>query len=231
MSEQSNQPFITQDGSSSLISDKFGEAYHSRYGALEESNHVFIDAGLKHLIDLGKDKINILEIGFGTGLNAILTLLEIIDKPISVSYTGLEAYPISLDEASVLNYSDLLDIDKNTFIQLHECEWGQPQTFDNFNFTKHQIEFERFQNSQTFDLVYFDAFAPSVQEHLWEYPFLNQIYQMCSDEAILVTYCAKGSFKRALKQCGFKLESLPGPAKKREMTRAVKCILIKSSGN
>lgn len=223
MSDKSNQPFITNDGSSSLISNKFGEAYHSRYGALEESNHVFIDAGLNHLIESGKQTINLLEIGFGTGLNAILTRLIAQQSNLVLSYTGLEAYPISIEEAKLLNYPSLLNIDEQEFIQLHTCDWDIKNALsDNFFLTKLQVEFEHFEDETDYDLVYFDAFAPSVQSHLWEYPFLKKIYDKCNPGGVLVTYCAKGSFKRALKECGFSLESLPGPAKKREMTRAIK---------
>lgn len=223
MSDKSNQPFITKDGSSSLISNKFGEAYHSRYGALEESNHVFIDAGLNHLIESGKQTINLLEIGLGTGLNAILTRLIAQQSNLVVSYTGLEAYPISIEEAKQLNYPSLLNIDEQEFIQLHTCDWDLKNALsDNFFLTKLQVDFEHFEDDTDYDLVYFDAFAPSVQSHLWEYPFLKKIYDKCNPGGVLVTYCAKGSFKRALKECGFSLESLPGPAKKREMTRAVK---------
>jgi len=223
MAGKTNQPFITDDGSSSLISNKFGEAYHSRYGALEESNHVFIDAGLNYLLQSGRQQINILEIGFGTGLNAVLTLLAAQKSKVDIVYTGLEAYPITIQEAKLLNYPSLLGINEQEFTQLHETDWGvQNSLHDNFRFTKEQVEFEHYKNVQTYDLIYFDAFAPSIQKHLWNFPFLSKIYKMCNNGAVLVTYCAKGSFKRALKECGFSLESLPGPAKKREMTRAHK---------
>lgn len=224
MPPDSNKVFITHDGSSSLMSKKFGEAYHSRYGALEESNHVFIDAGLKYQIGKSPRQINVLEIGFGSGLNAVLTYLEATNHPeININYHGLEAYPIELNEAKELNYSSLLDINPEEFIQLHKCEWNLSHALSpNFDFTKHLIKFETFESDIPFDLIYFDAFAPSVQDYLWETPFLKKIYNLCNEGAALVTYCAKGSFKRALKECGFSLEPLPGPAKKREMTRANK---------
>jgi len=223
MPEKSNQTFITQDGSSSLISSKFGEAYHSRYGALEESRHVFIDAGLDHLLSTGSQTLNVLEIGFGTGLNAVLTLIATRTSSAQLNYSCIEAYPISIEEAALLNYPKLLNIKDDEFLQLHDDNWEKEiQISKNFSFTKHHCKFEDFETKDSFDLIYFDAFAPSIQAHLWESPFLERIYKMCSDNAILVTYCAKGSFKRALKQVGFTLESLPGPAKKREMTRAIK---------
>lgn len=223
MADNPNQPFLTQDGSYSLISGKFGEAYHSRYGALEESNHVFIDAGLNYQFNSNKQALNILEIGFGTGLNAILTLQFAQGKSKPIHYTTLEAYPITLEEASFLDYPLLLGIRDNDFLQFHTQAWGQELALsETFSFIKHKIDFEAFETDRTYDLIYFDAFAPSIQSHLWEVPFLEKIYKMCSKNAALVTYCAKGSFKRALKECGFTLESLPGPAKKREMTRALK---------
>jgi len=223
MADHPNQPFLTQDGSYSLISGKFGEAYHSRYGALEESNHVFIEAGLNYQIHSDKPALNILEIGFGTGLNAILTFKFAQNKPKAIHYATLEAYPITLEEAKMLDYPELLDVKANEFLQFHTHEWGQEVGLtETFSFVKHKIEFEDFESDVDYDLIYFDAFAPSIQAHLWEVPFLDKIYKMCSKNAVLVTYCAKGSFKRALKQCGFALESLPGPAKKREMTRAIK---------
>lgn len=224
MSQDPNQLFITQDGSSSLISGKFGEAYHSRHGALQESNHVFIDAGLKHLIEHGKQKINILEIGFGSGLNALLTLtLSTLNPKVKIYYEGLEAYPITETDVKALNYHELLGIKQKEFNRLHESEWNKPNMIsDCFTFKKNNSKFELFESDQTFDLIYFDAFAPSIQSHLWETPFLKKIFDLCNQGAILVTYCAKGSFKRALKECGFNIEALPGPAKKREMTRAMK---------
>jgi len=223
MSHDSNQTFITQDGSSSLMSGKFGEAYHSRYGAIDESQHVFINAGLRYLLSKKKKKINLLEIGFGTGLNALLTLMECKQESALINYNAVEAYPISIAEVESLNYADLLATSESEFIQLHDYQWNiEHKVSEHFKFTKYQSDFESFYSSVKYDLIYFDAFAPSIQPHLWEYDFLSSIYDICNQDAALVTYCAKGSFKRALKKCGFKLESLPGPAKKREMTRAIK---------
>lgn len=224
MPDTPNQIFDTADGSSSLISGRFGEAYHSRHGAVQESNHVFIEAGFKYKIYEGVDNLKILEIGFGTGLNAYLTFLESKkNSTLSIDYHGLEAYPISKSEYEALNYHEYLEVEQKEFISLHDSLWNKTNALSpSFKLTKHKTTFEDFQSSNRFDLIYFDAFAPSIQAHLWEQPFLTQIYELCNDEAVLVTYCAKGSFKRALKACGFKLESIPGPAKKREMTRAIK---------
>lgn len=224
MSEDINKHYTTQDGSSSLISNQFGESYHSRHGAIQESNHVFINAGLDYLIEKDYKKIKILEIGFGTGLNALLTLIksDSLNNTL-IHYHGIEAYPITLDEAKTLNYHLQLGVDQTRLINLHTSGWQEEVHLgDNFRFTKYKSTFESFTSDQVFDLIYFDAFAPTTQSHLWETPFLSSIYKLCASGATLVTYCAKGSFKRALKEVGFKLESLPGPAKKREMTRAIK---------
>lgn len=219
-----NKVFETEDGSNSILSGKFGEAYHSRHGALQESQHVFIAAGLEHLLSKNIPIINILEIGFGTGLNAILTYLHVDNLPnTTIDYHGIEAYPISKDDAQLLNYDKVIGTSADTILQFHTLPWGEPHPLStNFKLTKHLIKFEDFESTSNFDLIYFDAFAPSIQNHLWEVPFLQKIFDLCNDDAVLVTYCAKGSFKRALKECGFSLEPLPGPAKKREMTRAIK---------
>lgn len=224
MTQSPNQIFDTADGSSSLISGQFGEAYHSRHGALQESNHVFINAGLKFLFSKNLDQVNILEIGFGTGLNSYLTYLESKRTPqIKIKYVGVEAYPISKSEYESLNYPQLLGLKKDEFLSLHEAPWNESLNLSsNYSQKKLHTTFEDIQTDLSFDLIYFDAFAPNVQSHLWEEPFLTKIYELCNENAVLVTYCAKGSFKRALKACGFTLESLPGPAKKREMTRATK---------
>lgn len=224
MPDKPNQVFSTTDGSSSLISGRFGEAYHSRHGAIQESQHVFIDAGLKYAIAQELEQINILEIGFGTGLNAFMTYLEA--KSISntkINYHTIEAYPVTTEQYELLNYAEILEADQAEFVLMHESKWNETvQLHYNFSLTKYHQTFETFKSEIPFDLIYFDAFAPSIQAHLWDVPYLETIYKICKDDAALVTYCAKGSFKRALKTCGFKLESLPGPAKKREMTRALK---------
>jgi len=176
------------------------------------------------MIELGLPQINILEIGFGTGLNAFLSYLE-SKKNINtcIDYHGVEAYPISKSEYQSLNYHEHLSTNHAEFLLLHEAPWNEKTIInESFSLTKHNTTFEQFESSNLFDLIYFDAFAPGVQSHLWEVPFLSQIYKLCKSHAVLVTYCAKGSFKRALKTCGFTIESLPGPAKKREMTRARK---------
>lgn len=216
--------FITGDGSHSIYSEKFGVPYHSIHGAIQETQHVFIDAGLKHKLNEQKDKIKILEIGLGTGLNAFMTLLYANKHEIKIDYTALEAYPINAEEASQLNFPKLLNTTHASSLNLlHDCKWDQEvQINPHFLFKKIKTKFEDYAYPQVFDLIYFDAFAPNSQPELWNESFLENIYRTLLPKGTLTSYCAKGSFKRALKAVGFQIESIPGPPRKREMTRATK---------
>ncbi|EAY24605.1 conserved hypothetical protein [Microscilla marina ATCC 23134] len=217
----------TEDGSHTLFSKTFNEIYHSRRGAIEESHHVFIDAGLKYLLE-HKTELTILEVGFGTGLNALLTALEVHRTSHKINYFGVEPFPVPSAVVEQLNYPQLIDQPSaaDLYKGLHECPWNEwqavessfqlykaPATIEAL-FTQHALE-----NIPTFDLVYFDAFAPSKHPEIWTLEVLQGIRQHLASGAILVTYCAKGQFKRDLKAAGFELESLPGPHFKREMTR------------
>lgn len=214
----------TQDGSHSIFSEQFGESYHSRYGAIRESQHVFLEAGLYPIAMLKKD-IHILEIGFGTGLNAFLTLLAAEKRNLQITYEGIEAYPITLNEAKQLNYSALLGwpTKQKIFESLHSSAWEKSISINpNFTLTKHQILFQNINYQEQFDLIYFDAFAPKAQPELWEHPVLENMYTALKWEGVLVTYCAKGVVKRTLKEVGFRVQTLPGPPGKREMTQCTK---------
>lgn len=214
---------LSQDGSHTIESEVFGVSYHSKYGAIQETETVFINAGLRHVATTGLSAINILEMGFGTGLNAIMTLLQ---QPIgtSVTYHTLEAYPISTEEYKALNYPNVLPLSaekEELFYQMHAAEGSQRhQLTGQFDFVKHLVKLEDFETAYQYDLIYYDAFAPTSQPHLWTDEMMHRVSKLCKPGAILVTYCAKGSFKRALKAAGFKVEGLPGPIGKREMTRA-----------
>jgi tRNA U34 5-methylaminomethyl-2-thiouridine-forming methyltransferase MnmC len=214
------QLVITEDGSSSLFVPELDEHYHSVHGALQESMHVFIQAGLEQLQDARKE-LKILEVGLGTGLNALLTLLY---AKVPARYTALEAFPIAPELAGQLNYPLLLEADKKeAFGLLHSCVPGRPLALSpSFIFTKHITKLENFRSTEQFDLVYFDAFAPRVQPELWTKEIFGRLFEMMEEGGALVTYCAKGEVKRNLKAAGFKVEPLPGPKGKREMTRAVK---------
>lgn len=216
--------FETQDGSHSIYSQQYGVSYHSKYGAIQESRHVFINAGL-YFKTLQQKALAILEIGFGTGLNALLTFDEAERQHLNIQYEAIEAFPISLDEAAQLNYPTLLTAAnlQTIFTTLHQCTWEeQHQLSPHFSIKKVCKSFQEIQYNDQFDLIYFDAFAPSAQPELWEPPFLALMYNALRPSGILVTYCAKGSVKRAFKAVGFQLEALTGPPGKREMTRCVK---------
>ena len=219
-----NELFVTSDGSHSLQSHTYGVSYHSRYGAIQETQHIFINAGLR-LKSVIQSEISILEIGFGTGLNALMTLIEAKRKNLQIAYTTLEAYPVDPKLAEQFNYIEQLDAPdfKDAFLEMHLCEWGTPTSInDNFQFKKLKQRFEELNIENEFDLVYFDAFAPSAQPELWEAPLMERIFRALKPSGVMTTYCAKGAVKRTLKNIGFEVEALPGPPGKREMTRAVK---------
>ncbi len=223
MSEQ--KIFETQDGSHSIFSEQFGVSYHSKYGAVQETQHVFIDAALRFKAVLKRD-IRILEIGFGTGLNALMTYLEARKRNLAVQYTAIEAYPISLQQVQSLNYNEILRVRESEtpiFESLHTAAWNESTYFnDNFTLDKHKMLFEHIAFKNQFDIIYFDAFAPNAQPTLWESPIMQKMYDALLPEGILATYCAKGEVKRTMKSVGFEVERLKGPPGKREMTRAIK---------
>ncbi|MCB0643143.1 MAG: tRNA (5-methylaminomethyl-2-thiouridine)(34)-methyltransferase MnmD [Phaeodactylibacter sp.] len=219
-----NELFVTSDGSHSLQSHTYGVSYHSRYGAIQETQHIFIDAGLR-LKALGQSEIAILELGFGTGLNALMTLLEAQQRDLKVRYTTLEAYPIEPELAAQFNFLEQLGAEglQDTFLELHRCPWSTwVDLHSNFLFFKQQIQFQDMDFEAEFDVVYFDAFAPGAQPELWETPMMEKVFRALKPGGVMTTYCAKGAVKRTLKSIGFELEALPGPPGKREMTRATK---------
>lgn len=216
--------FETQDGSHSLFSETHGVSYHSKYGAIQESQHVFIESGLYYKMT-GKTGLSVLEIGLGTGLNAFMTLLEAEKRGIPILYTAAEAFPVSQEEATQLNYPGLLDGGdrREQFLAIHSCAWGTPQQLSPyFSFTKLLTRFEELDFPENFDVIYFDAFAPTAQPELWEASVMDIMFRSLRPGGVLTTYCAKGSVKRTLKAIGFEIEALPGPPGKREMTRAIK---------
>jgi len=217
--------FETQDGSHSVFSTEFGVPYHSKYGAIQETRHVFIDAALRFKAVVKKE-IGILEIGFGTGLNAYITYLEAHKRNLNIDYITYEAFPLSVEQTAALNYPALLQVsaaEADFFHTMHQVPWNQKvQVDENFSLTKIQQQFQEIDYKEQFDIVYFDAFAPNAQPELWEHGLLEKMFFALRPNGILVTYCAKGSVKRTLKSLGFEIEALPGPPGKREMTRALK---------
>ncbi len=217
---------LTEDGSSTLFSTQFQAHYHSTHGAINESNHVFIKCGLEHIINSYPSlaPIRILEFGLGTGLNALLTAQYARDHAVSIYYESMEAYPVSIELISQLNYADT-PADTQLLTDIHEAHWGQTATISpSFDLRKREIKFEDFLPDGLFHLIYFDAFAPTTQAHLWEETIMKKCYESLAPNGALVTFCAKGSFKRALRAVGFTVERLPGPPGKREMTRAAKLL-------
>ena len=226
---QSVQIIETGDGSHSVLNTALNETYHSRHGALRESEHVFIQHGLhawwkQHP---AASSVRILEVGMGTGLNVILTLREALRlKEKAVHYTTLEPYPLSEEVIEQLNYLHLLDDEtlSHHFTKIHRAAWEEDQLLlPNFTLRKVQSTLETFvATSLSYDLVYFDAFAPNKQAELWELPVLRQVVALMGEDAIFVTYSAKGQLKRDLKAIGLLVETLAGPPGKAEMVRATK---------
>jgi len=212
---------ITNDGSHSLLNEALDETYHSRHGAIQESLHVFIEQGFSYLTrKQSPESISILEVGFGTGLNALLTAVEAIKSDIRVSFTTLETFPLGKEVWESLNYSDPY----NLFRLLHQAEW-QKRVEINTCFTLLKLEQSLLTvdlEPKHFDLIYFDAFAPGKQPEMWELSVLQKVVSTLKPGGAFVTYCAKGQLKRDLKSLGLNVESLPGPPGKREMVRALK---------
>lgn len=214
----------TQDGSHSIYSRQFGVTYHSKYGAIQESRHVFIEAGLFYKV-LTQKEIAVLEIGLGTGLNALLTYIESQRRQLQIRYEAVEAFPLTPAQARQLNHPALLEggAFREQFLAIHEAPWGKRTTLaSSFELTKRLGHFEEIEFPPEFDVVYFDAFAPNAQPELWELSTLRKAYEALVPGGVFVTYCAKGAVKRRLKTLGFEVEKLQGPPGKREMTRAIK---------
>jgi tRNA U34 5-methylaminomethyl-2-thiouridine-forming methyltransferase MnmC len=216
----------TSDGSHSLLNTALNETYHSTHGALQESVHVFIHNGLDVVIQRGqRDEIKILEIGFGTGLNVLLTRQRGALTKRKIKYTALEAFPIDIALARQLNYPLSLRMpDAEEFLQLHRLPWGEnSEVSPDFHLMKLNVTLqEATLVNQMFDLVYYDAFAPAKQPEMWELAVLRKVAEALTPQGIFVTYCARGQLKRDLKSLGFFVETLPGPPGKKEMVRAVK---------
>jgi tRNA U34 5-methylaminomethyl-2-thiouridine-forming methyltransferase MnmC len=235
----------TSDGSKTIQIEDWNEHYHSKHGAIQEANHVFIKNGLHHfyseqchlesfgyaqdelsrkVVSASTKNISILEIGFGTGLNAFITCLEAQKLKIQINYVGVEAYPISSDELSALNYAELIsEKDSQIFVKLHETQWEVPnQITSKFTITKRKQLFKDIKDIKQYNLIYFDAFGARVQPELWTETIFKIMYKALKPNGVLVTYSAKGSVRRAMQSVGFTVERLEGPPGKREMLRGMK---------
>jgi tRNA U34 5-methylaminomethyl-2-thiouridine-forming methyltransferase MnmC len=217
---------ITSDGSSTIFSEEVNQHYHSHFGALQESMHIFIEAGLCSDTLSHLENISILEIGFGTGLNALLTYFKTKELHKKIYYETLELYPLTAQEVEHLNYPSLLSYPnvKEIFTTLHIAEWNKEQIISkNFIFHKrHTSATDANYTPNTFNLVYFDAFSPETQPELWTKKVFKSIYDSLKNDSILLTYCTKGIVKQTLVALGFQIEKLPGPIGKREILRAKK---------
>ena len=210
----------TEDGSSSIINKNLNECYHSTSGAINESKHIFIENGL---LACKKKVLNTLEVGFGTGLNALLTQI-ICDKNKTINnYHSIENLPILSKDYLALNYCKQLNIKDDNFIKMHNSSWGEKITISKyFSLLKINIDLQTFNPTTKYDLIYFDAFSPNKQPELWTYNIFKKLYENLNNNGILITYCAKGAFKRTLKEIGFEVSSIDGPIGKREITQAKK---------
>ena len=221
MEEKQVKIVVSKDGSHTLFRKDIEEHYHSIHGSIQESLHVFIEAGLNHFIskDYSGD-VSILEIGFGTGLNALLTYEHQKKTNCSILYHGLEPHPLEMKVIKQLNFKS---INANEFLKLHELEWNKKHILNqSFTFTKENKKLQDFDSDEKFDVVYYDAFAPRAQEEMWRIELFKKLYSLIKSSGILVTYCAKGQVRRDLQRAGFKMERIPGPRGKREMLRGTK---------
>ena len=227
---------LTEDGSHTLFSEMAGQTYHSSHGAVQESRHIFISQ-----LSTLNSQLSVLEIGFGTGLNALLSAQYADEHDVKIEYTTIELYPLEREVYQELNYGRLLG-DEELFLRLHEAEWnvGLQSVTPNFSINKYKCDIVEFLtlNSQiyrqrlkdlrfstfnlSFDMVYFDAFSPDAQPELWTEDVFRNVYRLMNDGGVLTTYCAKGDVRRAMLEAGFRVEKLQGPPGKRHILRAIK---------
>lgn len=213
---------VTADGSHTIFNEELNVSYHSTHGAIAESQHVYINTGLK---TISKKQVSILDIGFGSGLNAILTLIHADHDHLKILYEGVELYPLDDVQVSALNYLSVLREEgyREKFLSMHSCAWSTSHKIsENFQLIKFREDILTVQLYSTYDLVYFDAFAPSAQPLLWTKELFAKIFAAMNNGAVLTTYSSKSIVRRALTEAGFKVDKVPGPYGKREIVRAVK---------
>jgi tRNA U34 5-methylaminomethyl-2-thiouridine-forming methyltransferase MnmC len=212
----------TLDGSTTIHLKEWDECYHSKHGAIQEAQHVFIKNGLSLFEN---QSVSILEIGFGTGLNAFITFLEAKKLNQTIDYVGVEAYPVSAAEVLAMNYVAELNAGNEIqiFEKMHESNWDEKVLMNpDFVLTKRKQFFDQIEDVEKFDLIYFDAFGYRVQPELWSTVIFKKMYDALKPKGKLVTYAARGVVKRSMLEVGFTVEKLAGPPGKREMFRASK---------
>ncbi len=227
MQEKIKREIITTaDGSTTIHLPELNEQYHSKHGAVNEAKHVFIKEGLHNLLRTRDfEVLHVLEIGFGTGLNALITYVEAEQIKQNIAYVGVEAYPVVFEEAKLMNYSEILEVPdmETVFDKMHQSLWETPKAISSkFSLTKRKQFFGDIEDENVYDLIYFDAFGARVQPELWTIEIFGKMYNALTQGGVLVTYSAKGSVRRAMQEVGFEVERLPGPPGKREMLRATK---------
>ncbi|MFT6503150.1 MAG: tRNA U34 5-methylaminomethyl-2-thiouridine-forming methyltransferase MnmC [Crocinitomicaceae bacterium] len=213
---------LTEDGSSTIYIPEMDETYHSTHGAIQEANHVFLKHGIE---TLNQNPIAVFEMGFGTGLNALLTSEFANSNQIEVVYKGIEAFPVEEELIKSLNYAEEIEGNsRGNFELIHSTDWNIEQQINAFfALTKIHEKIEDFVPiPNSIDIVYYDAFGPRAQGEMWQKCILEKMYKMLKPNGIFVTYCAMGQFKRDLKAIGFTVEGKPGPPGKREMTVGIK---------
>ena len=214
-----NSIVITQDGSPTIMSGRFGVTYHSVHGAIQESEHVFIEAGLQHLVGQEKTRLRIFEMGFGTGINAWLTSSYASENGLSIEYFSVEQFPLIKEE--VETFVESFSGSDAVFQHVHDAPWDEwVDLAPLFKLKKIQGSLLEIEIPEDIDLIYFDAFAPSAQPELWSEEVFGKLIAKMNNGAVLVTYCCKGDVRRAMQSVGFKVDKIPGPPGKREMIRA-----------
>lgn len=210
------QLLITEDGSNTFTIPELHVTYRSTHGAVQESNHVFIEAGLKQLLHQ-YPIINIFEMGFGTGLNTLLTIEQAILHHQKINYQTIELYPLTINEVSQLNYNHQL------LLKIHQSKWEEDIVLNEY-FILHKINQSliNYTTNKLINLIYFDAFDPNTQPELWSKTVFENMFNILAPNGILVTYSSKGTVRRAMMEAGFSVEKLSGPPGKREMIRARK---------
>jgi len=211
----------TADGSHTLYNEAIGDHYHSVNGALMESIHIFILNGMR---SISREHLDILEVGYGTGLNALLTFAEAETKKTGVHYTAVEKYPLGIELVEKLNYCNHIGSEYEPVYRLMALSrWDTDVVIsDKFTLNKIHCDLAEFKSGRGFDLVYYDAFGPDKQPEMWTVEIISMVAGMINPGGVLVTYSAKGQLKRILKSCGMVVEHLPGPPGKREFTRAIR---------
>ena len=213
---------ITSDGSTSIHLPEWEESYHSKHGAIQEAQHVFIKNGLS--LCKGQS-VSVLEIGFGTGLNAFITFIESQKSNQNIEYVGVEGFPVSAEEVVQMNYVNQLNANQfeSEFKMMHTSDWEKNVTIsEHFRLTKRKQLFNEINDKNQFDIIYFDAFGYRVQPELWSVEIFAKMFEALKEGGILVTYACRGPMKNAMKEAGFQIEKLAGPPGKREMLRGRK---------